>query len=71
MTHNLYESYNSSELLIYLLIAYVFLFLFHACNVMQHDAIDKILVALGHHGSVAQWIRRLPTEQEIVGSSPA
>ena len=22
-------------------------------------------------GSVAQWIRRLPTEQEIVGSSPA
>ena len=23
------------------------------------------------HGSVAQWIRRLPTEQEIVGSSPA
>ena len=22
------------------------------------------------HGSVAQWIRRLPTEQEIVGSSP-
>ena len=25
----------------------------------------------GVHGSVAQWIRRLPTEQEIVGSSPA
>ena len=24
-----------------------------------------------HNGSVAQWIRRLPTEQEIVGSSPA
>ena len=69
MTHNLYESYNSSELLIYLLIAY--LFLIYACNVMQHDASDKILVEIGHHGSVAQWIRRLPTEQEIVGSSPA
>ena len=25
----------------------------------------------GNQGSVAQWIRRLPTEQEIVGSSPA
>ena len=24
-----------------------------------------------YQGSVAQWIRRLPTEQEIVGSSPA
>ena len=66
MTHNLYESYNSSELLIYLLIAYDFYFFFYACN-----AIDKILVEVGHHGSVAQWIRRLPTEQEIVGSSPA
>ena len=71
MTHNLYESYNSSELLIYLLIAYVLHFVFHACNVCQRNAIDKILVEVGRHGSVAQWIRRLPTEQEIVGSSPA
>ena len=28
-------------------------------------------LTLRFHGSVAQWIRRLPTEQEIVGSSPA
>ena len=31
--------------------------------------IDKSFMHV--HGSVAQWIRRLPTEQEIVGSSPA
>ena len=31
----------------------------------------EIISVVPLQGSVAQWIRRLPTEQEIVGSSPA
>ena len=37
---------------------------------MLYEKFIYLFTSRRYHGSMAQWIRRLPTEQEILGSSP-